>query len=42
VAVRYLMRPFALWWRYLPQLVALYVVGYLGRKSAIELAAFVG
>lgn len=42
MAVRYLLRPFALWWRYLPQLVALYLVGYLGRKGAIELAAFVG
>lgn len=42
VAVRYLLRPFALWWRYLPQLVALYLLGWLGRKGAIELAAFVG
>jgi hypothetical protein len=25
--VRYLLRPFALWWRYLPQLVALYLLG---------------
>jgi hypothetical protein len=40
--VRYLLRPFALWWRYLPQLVALYLLGWLGRKGAIELAAFVG
>jgi hypothetical protein len=40
--VRYLLRPFALWWRYLPQLVALYLLGWLGRKGAIELAAYVG
>jgi hypothetical protein len=40
--VRYLLRPFALWWRYLPQLVALYLLGWLGREGAIELAAFVG
>jgi hypothetical protein len=40
--VRYLLRPFALWWRYIPQLVALYLLGWLGRKGAIELAAFVG
>jgi hypothetical protein len=42
VAVRYVLRPFALWWRYLPQLVALYLLGWLGRKGAIELAAYVG
>jgi len=42
VAVRYLLRPFALWCRYLPQLVALYLLGWLGRKGAIELAALVG
>jgi hypothetical protein len=40
--VRYPLRPFALWWRYLPQLVALYLLGWLDRKGAIELAAFVG
>ena len=40
--VRYLLRPFNLWWRYLPQLVALYLLGWLGRKGAIELAAYVG
>jgi hypothetical protein len=42
VAVRYLLRPFDLWWRYFPQLVALYLLGWLGRKGAIELAARVG
>ncbi len=40
--MHYLLRPFALWWRYLPQLVALYLLGWLGRKGAIELAAYVG
>jgi hypothetical protein len=40
--VRYLLRPFALWWRFFPQLVALYLLGWLGRKAAIELAAYVG
>jgi hypothetical protein len=42
VAVRYLLRPLVLWWRYFPQLVALYLLGWLGRKGAIELAAYVG
>jgi hypothetical protein len=42
VAVRYLLRPFDLWWRNVPQLVALYLLGALGRKGAIELAAYVG
>ena len=40
--MRYVLRPFALWWRYFPQLVALYLLGWLGRKGAIELAAYVG
>lgn len=40
--MRYLLRPFVLWWRYFPQLVALYLLGYLGRRGAIELAAYVG
>ena len=40
--MRYVLRPFALWWRYFPQLAALYLLGWLGRKGAIELAAFVG
>jgi hypothetical protein len=40
--VRYVLRPFALCWRYWPQLVAIYLVGWLGRKGAIELAAYVG
>jgi hypothetical protein len=42
VAVRFVLRPFALWWRYFPQLAALYLLGWLGRKGAIELAAYVG
>lgn len=42
MAVRYLLRPLVLWWRYFPQLVALYLLGWLGRKGAIELAAYVG
>jgi len=41
VPVRYLLRPFDLWWRYFPQLVALYLLGALGRTGAIELAVFV-
>ena len=40
--MRYLLRPFALWWRYFPQLAALYLLGVLGRRAAIELAALVG
>jgi hypothetical protein len=42
VAVRYLLRPFNLWWRHFPQLAALYLLGWLGRKGATELAAYVG
>jgi hypothetical protein len=42
VAVRYLLRPFDLWWRHFPQLAAIYLLGWLGRKGAIELAAYVG
>jgi hypothetical protein len=42
VAVRYVLRPVNLWWRYFPQLAALYLLGWLGRKGAIELAAYVG
>ena len=42
MAVRYLLRPFDLWWRYFPQLAALYLLGWLGRKGAIELAAWLG
>ena len=37
-----MLRPFALWWRYWPQLAALYLVGLLGRRAAIELAAWAG
>ena len=40
--VRYLLRPLVLCGRYFPQLVALYLLGWLGRKGAIELAAYVG
>ena len=40
--VRYLLRPFDLWWRHFPQLAAIYLLGWLGRKGAIELAAYVG
>ena len=40
--MRYLLRPFDLWWRHFPQLAALYLLGWLGRKGAIELAAYVG
>ena len=42
MAVRYVLRPLNLWWRYFPQLAALYLLGWLGRKGAIELAAYVG
>ncbi len=42
MAVRYVLRPVNLWWRYFPQLAALYLLGWLGRKGAIELAAYVG
>jgi len=41
-SMRYLLRPFALWWRYFPQLAALYLLGVLGRRAAIGLAALVG
>lgn len=37
-----MLRPVNLWWRYFPQLAALYLLGWLGRKGAIELAAYVG
>ncbi|WP_234835019.1 hypothetical protein [Mycolicibacterium stellerae] len=42
MAVRDLLRPFVLWWRHFPQLAALYLLGWLGRRGAIELAAYVG
>ena len=41
-SMRYLLRPFALWRRYFPQLAACYLLGVLGRRAAIELAALVG
>ena len=37
-----MLRPFALWWRYWPQLAALYLVGLLARRGVIELAAWAG
>ncbi|MGH3676333.1 MAG: hypothetical protein ACRDU5_11460 [Mycobacterium sp.] len=40
--MRYVLRPLALWWRYWPQLAALYLLGLLGRRGAIELAAWAG
>ncbi|WNG90605.1 hypothetical protein [Mycobacterium sp. ITM-2016-00318] len=40
--MRYVLRPFAMWWHYFPQLAALYLLGWFGRKGAIELAAYVG
>lgn len=41
-AVRYLLRPVALCLRYWPQLAACYLLGVLGRRGAIELAAWAG
>ncbi|VEG55727.1 Uncharacterised protein [Mycolicibacterium aurum] len=38
----YLLRPFVLCLRYWPQLAACYLLGLLGRRGAIELAAWVG
>src|SRR5690242_14698199 len=38
----YLLRPFAVCLRYWPQLAACYLLGLLGRRGAIELAAWVG
>jgi hypothetical protein len=40
--VRYLLQPVTLCIRYFPQLAACYLLGYLGRTGAIELAARVG
>ena len=40
--MRYLLRPFALCFRYWPQLAACYLLGLLGRRGAIELAAWAG
>ncbi|WP_292989274.1 hypothetical protein [Mycobacterium sp.] len=40
--VSYLLRPFALAWRYWPQIAACYLVGMLARKGAVEWAAYVG
>jgi hypothetical protein len=40
--VRYLLRPLTLWARYFPALAACYLLGYLGRRGAIELAAWAG
>ena len=38
----YLLRPFIVCLRYWPQLAACYLLGLLGRRGAIELAAWVG
>ena len=38
----YVLRPFVLFLRYWPQLAACYVLGLLGRRGAIELAAWAG
>ncbi|MGB3486324.1 MAG: hypothetical protein WBB07_29395 [Mycobacterium sp.] len=40
--MRPLLRPLTLWVQYLPQLLACYLLGYLGRQGAIELAAWAG
>jgi hypothetical protein len=40
--VSYLLRPFALAWRYWPQIAACYLVGVLARRGAVEWAAYVG
>jgi hypothetical protein len=40
--VSYLLRPFALAWRYWPQIAACYLVGTLARRGAVEWAAYVG
>ena len=36
------MRPLVLWAQHLPQLAGCYLLGYLGRRGAIELAAWAG
>jgi hypothetical protein len=40
--MRVLLRPFVLCFRYWPQLAACYLLGLLGRRGAIELAAWAG
>lgn len=40
--MRYLLRPLILWVQYFPQLAACYLLGYLGRRGAIEWAAWAG
>jgi hypothetical protein len=40
--VGYVLRPLTLWLRYWPQLAACYLLGLLGRRGAIELAAWAG
>lgn len=40
--VGHLLRPLTLWARYWPQLAACYLLGWLGRHAAIELAAWAG
>lgn len=41
-ALSVMARPFVLCWRYWPQLAACYLLGLLGRRGAIELAAWAG
>lgn len=41
-AMRYLLRPLRVFARYWPQLAALYLLGVLGRRGAIEWAAWAG
>ena len=40
--MRYLVRPLRVWVQYWPQLAALYLLGVLGRRGAIEWAAWAG
>ena len=40
--MRYLVRPLRVWVRYWPQLAALYLLGVLARRGAIEWAAWAG
>ena len=34
--MRYLLRPLGLWWRYFPQLAALYLLGWLGCNPLVD------
>ncbi len=42
MAVHHVLRPLDLFWRYWPQLAAVYLLGWLARRGVIELAALVG